>query len=52
MNKLSGDIYYEFVRWTFKKLGIYIGIFMTPSWRTGTAVPRILTFFYIIIKHF
>ena len=36
MNKLSGDIYDEFVWWTFKKLGIYIGMFMTPSWRTDT----------------
>ena len=31
MNKL-----YEFVRWKFKKLGIYIGMFMTPSSRTDT----------------
>ena len=36
MNKLSGDIYYKFVQWKFKKLGTYIGIFMTPSWRTDT----------------
>ena len=36
MNKLYGDIYYEFVRWKFEKLGIYIGMFMIPSWRTDT----------------
>ena len=36
MNKLSSDTYYEFVRWTFKKLGINIGMFITPSWRTDT----------------
>ena len=36
MNKLSADIYYKFVRWKCQKLGIYIGMLMTPSWRTVT----------------
>ena len=42
MNKLYVDVYHEIVRWKFKKLGIYIEMFMTPGRRTDTtAFPRL-----------